>query len=305
MIIPTKKAGDFELPVLGFGTWNMGGGYFRTPFHNDSRDISAIRVAIEAGITHIDTAEMYAGGHAEELVGQVIKVFDRERLFITTKVWWTNLAYDDLIRAARGSLDRLGVEKIDLYLIHGPNPDIEISETMRAMDYLVDNELARFIGVSNFDKEKLAEAQAASKHKIVNNQIHYNLTARDYEKNGTLEFCKDNDILVTAYRPLGFGRAMTGGLSADEVEVLKGLSEKYDKTPAQVALNWLTNEPNVVTIFKSTNPSHIHENLGALGWQLEEQDQKMLKDSYVSGFTKNVGVHPGINKLLWRRIFKS
>lgn len=270
----------------------MGGRYARNPFNRDQRDIAGIEAALEAGITHIDTAEIYAGGHTEELVSEAIKDFDRRRLFLTTKVWWTNLRYDDVIRAARDSLSRLGLKQIDLYLIHGPNPDIPIKETMRAMDYLLENGLTRFIGVSNFDVSELEEAVAATKYKIVNNQIHFNLTAREYQTNGTLEFCRKHNILVTAYRPLGLGEGMTGGIPEAGMEFLKRIGEKYAKTPAQVALNWLIEQPNLVTIFKSTNPGHIKENLGAIGWKLDEDDRAELTDNFPYGLTRNVGVHP-------------
>src|SRR3954466_3623275 len=112
-----------KIPVLGIGTYGMGGGMFRSRAA-DKKDIEAIQYALSLGMSHIDTAEMYAQGHAEELVSEAIKDFDRQKLFLTTKVQPAHLAYDDVISACKESLDRLQTDYIDLYLIHWPNPSI-------------------------------------------------------------------------------------------------------------------------------------------------------------------------------------
>jgi diketogulonate reductase-like aldo/keto reductase len=281
--IPAKQTEDFSLPALGLGTWQMGGRYERDPNNDDERDVDAIRYAIRSGIRHIDTAEIYAAGHAEEIVAQAIKGTPREELFITTKVSDEHLRYDDILRACEGSLNRLGAAYIDLYLVHAPNPAIPLQETVRAMDALVESKLIRFIGVSNFHVPLLEEAQSYAKHKIVNNQIHYALYARAFEENGTIEYCQKNDIIVTAYRPLGKGKLTQKGNSR-----IDALAVKYGKTPAQIALNWLVQKPNVVAIFKSSNADHIRENLGAIGWQLSEEDTKELDAKYPRGETMYV-----------------
>lgn len=281
--IPKKQAGDFALPVLGLGTWRMGGVEERDFSNDDERDIAAIKAAIELGLTHIDTAEFYAAGHSEELVAQAIAGFDRENLFITSKVYPSHLRYDDVIKAAKKSLKRLGIRKLDLYLIHHPNPGVPLSETMRAMDYLLENELTRFIGVSNFDVPLLQEAQSHTKYKIVNNQIHYSLLARGYEENGTLEYCCENKILVTAYRPVGKGDPNFLGHP-----LLGEIAKKYGKTPAQVAINWVINKPNIVALVKTSNIEHLKEDLGALGWRLLEEDEKELDEKFPRGETINL-----------------
>ncbi len=283
--IPIKTAGEFSLPVLGLGTWAMGGRYARNPFNNDQRDIAAIREAVKQGVTHIDTAEIYAGGHAEELVGEAIKTFDRSELFLTSKVSGDNLQYDRVIESAKESLKRLGVKQIDLYLIHWPNIHAPLKETMRAMDYLLENEMIRHIGVSNFSPKEIAEAQSHTKYRIVNNQIHYSLTARGHESTGTLEYCRKHEILVTAYRPIE-----RGGLV--EAPILQELLAKYQKPPLVIALNWVINKPNVIAIFKSSVPAHLEENLGALGWSLDEEDEKFLDDNFPKGETMGVGAEP-------------
>lgn len=247
----------------------------------DDESIAAIRGAIDLGYTHIDTAEMYGAGHSEELVGLAIKDFDREKLFITTKVLPQHLRYNDCIKAAEDSLKRLQTDYIDLYLIHIPNPEIPIKETMKAMDSLIRQKAIRFIGVSNFSVEQLKEAQKYTENKIVNNQIEYNLFTRHsgmYNVNiesDIIPFCQENDIIVTAWKPLVKGR-----LFREKNKLLEELAEKYNKTLAQIAINWLISKKNIITIPKSTNIDHLKENLGALGFRLEEEDMKRLDEGF-------------------------
>ena len=173
-----KLSNNIEIPVVGLGTWTIGGENEADTTY-DEENISAIKTAIKFGITHIDTAEAYAHGHSEELVGKAIGGFDRKGLFITSKVSPEHLSYDDLLASAKGSLRRLNTDYIDLYLIHAPNPDIPIQETMKAMDSLVEQKRIRCMGVSNFSVEQIKEAQKCTKNKIVANQIEYNLLVRD------------------------------------------------------------------------------------------------------------------------------
>lgn len=122
MTIPTKKLkSGFEMPVYGLGTWGMGGRMEFDPNNDDQADIDAIKYAIDSGITHIDTAENYASGHAEKIVGQAIKGYNRRKLFIVSKVGRTKLKFEDLIQSANESLQRIGTEYLDLFLIHAPS----------------------------------------------------------------------------------------------------------------------------------------------------------------------------------------
>lgn len=253
----------------------MGGDYHYDPSNDDEADIRAIRAAIEIGITHIDTAETYAEGHAERLVGQAIKGYDREKLFIVSKVSPEHLRYDDLIASAKGSLERLETDYLDLYLIHHPNPNIRIVETMRAKDVLVDEGLVKNIGVSNFTVERLEEAQAHTKNRIVANQLHLNLIYREPERKGLLEYCQKNDVMFVAWRPM-----QKGLLAKRGIKVLDEMCEKYGRSPAQIAINWLVSQPNVVTLSKMRNVEHIKENLGAIGWQMDEEDIDRLRRDF-------------------------
>lgn len=273
MEIPIKQSGNFSLPILGLGTWTMGGKWERNPHNDGARDINTIREAIELGITHIDAAESYAAGRAEELVGQAIGDADRENLFITTKVAKWHLAYDDVIEACKNSLERLNTNYVDLYLVHAPNPQIPLKDTTQAMEFLLENEMIRNIGVSNFTKDLIEEAQSYTNYKIVNNQIYYNLGIRGHEVQGTLEYCQKNDILVTAYRPIEKGEFI-------ENELLKELGLKYNKTPLQVALNWVMGKPNMVTLVKTSSSKHLEEDLGAIGWELSKEDEERLNKDF-------------------------
>ncbi|MDO8560588.1 MAG: aldo/keto reductase [bacterium] len=286
-LIPVKKGRLISLPALGFGTYQMGGQLQRNPDNDDARDIAGIRAAIAAGLCHLDTAEVYAGGHCEELVAQGIADVPRDSVVLTSKVYPNHLRHDDVLAACRNSLRRLRVDYLDLYLIHGPNPGIPLAETMGALDELVQRGQVRAVGVSNFDVPLLKEAQRHSRSGVATNQIHYSLVARAYEDNGTLDYCRDQGILVTAYRPIG----KHGELSRPGQQLLDDIAGRYGKTPAQVAVNWVLQKENVIALVKTSDPAHLAENLGALGWQLSEEDRASLDRDFPRGTTINV---PGV-----------
>ncbi len=276
MVIPTKKLfSGFEMPVFGLGTWQMGGREERNPENNDEADIEAIQRAIMAGITHIDTAEMYAAGHTEELVGEAIKDTGRNNLFLTSKVLDGNQTYDGVMHALEGSLSRLQTEYLDLYLIHAPDESVHISETMRAMDAVVDQKLVKNIGVSNFSVKQFKQAQEFALHKIVTNQLHYNLEIREIEKSGALLYYQQHDVMVTAWRPL-----QKSIILSDGAEILSKVGKKYNKAPSQIAINWLISQPNVVTMSTMRDHKHLDENLGALGWELSKDDIEYLRREF-------------------------
>lgn len=273
MTVPWKTiAGGFSMPVLGQGTWRLGGVSERDPENDDARDVAVIRRALDAGLTHIDTAEMYAGGHAEELVGEAIRGVERSRLFLTGKVWKSHLGGDEPLRAAEASLRRLGVDAFDLYLVHQVNPEIPLKETIRAMNRLQREGLARNIGVSNFSLDRLKQAQALSEVPIVANQLHYNLQVREIELSGLLDFCQETGVMVIAWRPLR-------GVDCS-VPLLTEMAARYGHTPRQLALNWLISQPGVVTIVKASDPLHLAENVGAVGWRMAEEDVERLRGEY-------------------------
>jgi diketogulonate reductase-like aldo/keto reductase len=274
-----------RIPVLGFGTWRIGG-ELSVDKNQDREAVEAIRTAIELGMTHIDTAEMYGLGHSEELVGEAIRGFDRKSLFIATKVSPENLRYDNVINSAKASLRRLGTDYIDLYMPHFPNDNIPMEETMRALDYLVEQGLVRHIGLSNHNVEEIKEAQRYTRNKIVANQIEYNLMTRNtgkYMTNMEMEiipYCQENNIMVTAWRPLA-----KGPLARPGIAILDEIAEKYRKTQAQVAINWLISKKNVITVPKTIKLDHLRDNLGAIGWRLSPEDiQKLDREFKTSAY---------------------
>ena len=258
-----------KVPAIGLGTWKIGGSM--TPDHSqDDLAIKALRHGISLGMWLIDTAEIYGGGHAEELVGEAIKIFNREKIFIVTKVWETNLRYDDVLKAAKRSLKRLKTNYIDLYLIHWPNSRIPLSETMKAMEKLVSDGLVRYIGVSNFSVKLMEEARSyLSKEDIVVNQVKYNVYDRSVERD-ILPYCQKEGITLMAYTPLA-----KGSVSTDKT--LIEIGRKYGKTAAQVALNWLISKDMVIAIPKAIRIEHIEENAGAMGWRLSEEDIRYIE----------------------------
>ncbi len=274
MLQKTLKSGII-IPALGFGTWEMGGRNTKDD-SEDEKYIQAIQTALKTGFTHIDTAEIYGEGHTETLVAEGIKEYSRRDLFITSKVSKINLNYDNVYASLEKSLKRLQTDYLDLYLVHHPNPDIPIKETMRAMDELVDKGLVRSIGVSNFNVEQLKEAKDAASHPLDINQLEYNLQTRnagkfnvDMEKS-IIPYCRENEIQVIAWRPLAKGQ-----LDKDN-SVFKYLTEKYDKTVEQIAINWLIHKKGLATVVKATSRHHIEENFQSVDFQMEEKDYLVL-----------------------------
>ena len=263
----------FSLPVYGLGTWQMGGRW-EADRTQDDKQIQAIQFALEQGITHLDTAESYGNGHSEELIALATAGYDRSKLIITSKVSGNHQGYDDLLRSCEASLKRLKTDYLDLYLLHRfPEPGTDIRDTMRALDRLVAEGAVKHIGVCNMTVNRFVEAQKHSANKLVCNQVHYSLECREIADKGVLEYCQQNDVFVTAWGPLSKG-------TLGQADILAEMAEKYDKTPYQVALNWLITQPNVITIPKTSSPEHLSENLGALGWELTAEDAQKLARHY-------------------------
>jgi diketogulonate reductase-like aldo/keto reductase len=274
MNIPTKKLHNgFEMPVYGFGLWQVGGKR-SAEYENDEREVTALKNALDLGVTHFDTAEGYAAGHSEELLGRAIKGYDREKLFLATKISGENQTYNGVYRSLNASLKRLGTDYVDLYMLHSyPAKGISIKETMRALDELVDAGKIKYIGVSNLTPRRFNEAQRYSKNKIVCNQVHYNIQFREAEISGVLEHCQKNDIMLVAWRPLQKN-------TLPESELITSLAQKYNKTPNQIALNWLTSQNNVVTISKTSSLEHLKENIEAVNWRMDTEDIEKIRNDF-------------------------
>lgn len=260
------------LPKIGFGTWKIGGGSSPNP-KADPVSIAALQSALEVGYTHFDTAEMYASGHSEELIGRAVRETNtkREDLFITTKVSPEHLNYDDVLKSCENSLRRLNTEYIDLYLIHWPRTGMKLKDTYRAFNKLVQDGKVKHLGVSNFSIKLLKEVQELSETPIITNQVPYSLADRSYVKNGVLEYCQQNDIFLTAYSPIE-----AGGLRSSKT--LDEIAKAHNATTYQIALAWVISQPRIITIPMSTNPKHIKENFEAADIELSEDEISKLNN---------------------------
>jgi diketogulonate reductase-like aldo/keto reductase len=253
---------DVSVAVIGQGTWRMGD----SP-RQRAAETAALQAGLALGMNHIDTAEMYGSGGAEELIAEVLRGRPRAEVFLASKVLPQNGSYTGTIAAAERSLQRLGTDYIDLYLLHWPGRH-PIAETMRAMEALVATGKIRFFGVSNFDVDELRAAmQALSRQRIAANQVLYNLGARGIERD-LIPFCADAGIAVVGYTP--FGRWPRAGSA--ELRVLTEIGARHGKTPQQVALRFLTRTPDLFAIPKASDVAHVRENAGAGDFELDAQD---------------------------------
>ena len=252
--------------AIGQGTWDI-------PEHGARRTaaVAAMRRGVELGMTHIDTAEMYGSGRAEEIVGEAIAGLARDRLFLASKVLPTNATYDGTIAACERSLRRIGTDYLDLYLLHWPG-SVPIEETMGALERLVADGKVRFIGVSNFDVDELRAAQGALRtQRLACNQVLYHLRERGVEAR-VAPYCREQNIAVVAYTPFGRGSFLQGNGS----ELIARLAQRYGKTPRQLVLRFLTRDPMFFTIPKASTIAHVEENAGGNGWSLDAADVELI-----------------------------
>jgi diketogulonate reductase-like aldo/keto reductase len=245
-----------DLPVLGLGTWKMGEDRARA-----ADEVRVVQRALELGISLIDTAEIYASGGSERVVGEAIHG-RRDQVFLVTKVAPSNASRRGTIRACEGSLKRLGTEVIDLYLLHwiGGTP---VAETIEAFETLKAAGKIRAWGVSNFDTDDMEAIPAGAQ--CAANQVLYNPQSRGIEFN-LLPYCQAHGIPVMAYTPLG-----QSGRVLKHAAILE-IAERHGATPAQVALAWSIRQPGVVTIPKTATLARVEENLGAVNLTLTEAD---------------------------------
>jgi len=239
--------GGIEIPALGLGTWQLTG----------EKCVEAVKIALELGYRHIDTAEDYGN---ETEIGEAIEGFDRKKLFITSKVWANHFHYDDTLKACDDSLQRLGTDYLDLYLIHWRSKKVQLEETLKAMQELKEQGKIKALGVSNYD-EKLMDRAIATGYEIATNQVEFHPLL--YQKE-LLDYCHGKGIPITAYSPIARGHVFQNS-------ILKGIAEKKGKTEAQVSLKWLL-QKGMIVIPKSSSREHLKENLDLFDWQLEKEE---------------------------------
>ncbi len=262
------RLGDgVQVPCLGQGTWRMG----EDPSRRKS-EIASLRAGIECGMTLIDTAEMYGDGASEELVGEAIAGV-RDQVTLVTKVLPSHAGRREVASSCRNSLRRLGVERIDVLLLHWRGATA-LAETVEAFETLRSEGLIGAWGVSNFDVDDMAElGEIAPPGRCVTNQVLYNLEYRGIEFD-LLPDAGSAFMPVMAYSPVGQGGALLRSAA------LRAVAERQDCTPAQVALAWTLRLPNVLAIPKAGTVAHVRENAAATAIALTQEDLAELDRAF-------------------------
>jgi aryl-alcohol dehydrogenase-like predicted oxidoreductase len=288
-----------KISKIAVGTWQFGSRQWGYGVGYSRRDcIEAVHRAFEYGVNLVDTAEVYASGLSEEIVGEAIRDF-RQEVLIATKVSPTHSTYDGTIKACERSLRRLGVKTIDLYQIHWPNPFIPISQTMKAMEKLVEMGKIAYIGVSNFSRQQLEKARSVLKREdIVSNQVKYNLLERGVERD-LLPYAEREGVTILAYSPLAQGllsgkytrdrrpkdlirkvNILFDGLNIEKVEpvltALRRIAEGSGVSPARIALRWLITREPVSAIVGVKNAMQAVEAAAAADTMLSQAEYEEL-----------------------------
>ena len=263
------------VPVIGQGSWDLaesGPAVARTK--------AAMLRGLELGMTHIDTAEMYGSGAVERFLSEVVSSVPRERLFLASKVLPSHAGYNDTIAACHRSLQRLGVDYLDLYMLHWPS-HVPLRETMRALADLVRAGKTRYVGVSNFDVDEMLEAKALlGEVPLACNQVLYHLRERGIEHR-LIPAAEREGIAIVAYTP--FGRAKYPREAAKEENVLGAIAKKHGVSSRAVILAFLTRHANAFTIPKASSIEHVEENAAAGSLTLDSNDIAAIDAAFPIG----------------------
>lgn len=249
---------DVSIPQLGFGTWQLSG----------STCSSMVAKALEIGYRHFDTARMYGN---EIAIGEGLSAglsaqgLDRGDIWVTTKIWPDDFADRRLQNAAAESIQELGIDQIDLLLLHWPNPDIPLAETMRALADTVEQSMVRHIGVSNFPTAMLREAIGSCPRPLLMNQVEYHPFL---DQTPVLQTAAANGLGVTAYAPLAHGKVMSD-------DTLRRIGADHGKSPAQVALRWLIQQ-GVCAIPRSSKEDHARDNFAIWDFTLDDAEMAAI-----------------------------
>jgi diketogulonate reductase-like aldo/keto reductase len=269
MTIPTTTLPDgTPVPAFGIGTWRMG----ERPRQRQA-EVAAVRLALDLGVTLIDTAEMYGEGVAEEIVAEAVSgPGERDRLFLVSKVYPHNASREGVVAACERSLARLATDRIDLYLLHWPG-SYPLAETVAGFERLVLDGKIRRWGVSNFDLDGMSEIwDLAGGAACATDQVLYNLARRGIEHD-LLPACRARGMPVMAYSPLEQGRL-------GNRPVLDAIAARHGASAFQVALAWTLRTDGVISIPKATDPGHLRENLAALDLGLTARDLAEIDAAY-------------------------
>ncbi len=301
---------DLKVSVFGMGTWQIGSGSWGWEKDFTKQDvIEALSYGLDSGVNFIDTAELYGGGRSEEIIGEILRG-RREEIVLASKVSPIHLTYKGVVKACNRSLRRLQVSTIDLYQIHFPNPIIPLHQTMKAMETLAKEEKIRYVGVSNFSTNRTKKAlQTLESAQLVSDQVRYNLLQRGAERS-LLPFLRESKMTLVAYSPMAQG-LLSGGYSLGNppksgvrsinplfsptnmkriqpvLNTLQAIAGNRGKTVSQVALNWLMRETTIVPIPGIKRRSHVEEDLGTVGWRLNEEELNEIA-GVLAGFKRDL-----------------
>jgi diketogulonate reductase-like aldo/keto reductase len=270
MIRHTFGATGYEVARIGQGSWNL-------PLRGAAADEAkrALRRGAALGLTHIDTAEMYGDGGSERLIGEAIRDLPREALFIVSKVMPSNATYAGTIAACEASLQRLGCDYLDSFLLHWRG-GIPLRETLRAMEKLVAEGKIRSLGVSNFDVDDLREAQALlEREPLACNQVLYHLGERTVEAR-EFAYCREHGVAIVGYTPFGRGDYE----DRPGTVVLERVAKKHAATIRQIILAFLTRDPIAFAIPKASTAAHAVENAAAGDLVLEAADIEAIDGAF-------------------------
>lgn len=272
MSVKMSRFGDQQaVPAIGQGTWYMG----QSSEHR-SQEAAALRAGVELGLTVIDTAEMYADGGAEEVVGEAIRGL-RDRVTLVSKVYPWHAGGHKMREACEASLRRLKSDYLDLYLLHWPG-EFPLAETVEAMEALVDQGKIRRWGVSNFDTDDMqALWQVPGGRRCATNQVLYHLASRGIEYD-LLPWCQQQQLPVMAYSPLAQAGRLRDGLISHPA--LNGLAREKGVTVAQLLLAWIISHKGMMAIPKAGSIAHVKENAAALEVVLDENDIAVMEKAF-------------------------
>ncbi|MBJ9110835.1 aldo/keto reductase [Citrobacter sp. FDAARGOS_156] len=260
-----------SLPAIGQGTWNMG----ENPCRRRD-EVSALQAGLDLGLRLIDTAEMYADGAAEEIVGEAL-AGRRDGAFLVSKVYPWNAGGQKAIAACEGSLRRLKTDYLDLYLLHWTG-DFTYEETVSAMEKLIAQGKIRRWGVSNLDYDEMQVLwQVAGGRQCATNQVLYHLASRGIEYD-LLPWCQQQQMPVMAYSPLAQAGRLRRGLLTHSV--ISDIARAHDASTAQILLAWVIRQPGVIAIPKAASVAHVEQNAAALNITLSVDELKLLDEAY-------------------------
>jgi len=278
LLIELGKTGE-KIPVIGQGTWGIQARKSQEYYEEWKK---ALKHGIDLGMTHIDTAEIYGWGLSERIVGEVVAEYDRDEVFVTSKLLPTHFRYSQMKKAVEKSLKRLNLKYFDLYLIHYPNPTIPIKKDMRLLEELLSGGKTRFIGVSNYSLKKFQQAQECLKNaELVNNQVRVNVVRQQHIINH-LSYYQKHGVTLTAYSPLGH-RGLTN-LEGELQDNLEKIAKKHHATIHQIAIAWLVNMKGIITIPKAFQLKHVEANAAAGDIVLSDEEMKVITESPIKVF---------------------